>query len=295
MPGFVIDFILATPEQRAATMEAFGNLSPQEQADRMAAVQALPEDVQLRMRALISGQPDPGPGAGGSPAQGSPSDASSGAGAAGGGPPGGGRRGGRGGRGGPEAGPAAAQTKAPDEDEAQWIKYSDDHLEGRGFVAWTTFEHPQLGTVEIGGLAPGIRHEPPESEWLRIADEQSAFVADLVGLFPKFDVGVEHIERVAPGVWRLRVRGANSGELPTRSAIGVKARRIPPIVVALDLDPQAILSGQAVVRWDSIAGHGDYTDAEWLFQAPDGAEVKIEVRSSVFGNRTLTTTLKEAE
>ncbi len=50
VPGFVIDFILATPEERAATMEEFNTLEPGEQAARMQAVAALPEDIQLRMR-----------------------------------------------------------------------------------------------------------------------------------------------------------------------------------------------------------------------------------------------------
>lgn len=289
VPGFIVEFFLATPEQRAVTMEEFGTLSQQEQADRMAAVSALPEDLQLRMRALISGAPDPGAANAGIATQ--PEAQPSG------GRAGGRTGGGRGTRGGSQSAPGGtpAQGATPDADEAKWIKYSDDHLGGRGFVEWQPFEHPQLGPVEIGGLVPGIRHEPPESEWSRIADEQGEFVARLLALMPRLDVTVRSVERVAPGVWRVRVRGSNPGELPTRSAIGEKARRIPPIVVSLGADVDDILAGQRAVRWDTIPGHGAFVEAEWLVKAPDGASLAVEVRSTVFGDRTIQTELKEGE
>lgn len=311
VPGFVIDFIQATPDQRAATMEGFGDLSEAERASRMQAVAALPEDVQLRMRALISGAPDPGPGGSAAPAgaQGGngnaqPEQPSGGGQPAGGGPPPGGRGGRFGGRGGgrfggpggPPGGAAPTSTgKAPEGDEARWIKYSDEHLAGAGFVEWTPFNHPQLGEVEIGGLAPGIRHEPPESDWARIADEQSQFVGRLLAIMPDFAVETRSVERVAEGIWRVRVRGTNPGELPARAAIGVKARRLPPIVVSLGVDVDDILVGQRIERWDTIAGKGGYEEVEWTVKAPDGSTVPVEIRSSVFGDRTLNIELKEGE
>lgn len=308
VPAFVIDFLLASPEERAATMEGFNGLSEGERASRMQAVAALPEDVQLRMRALISGQPDPGAGGGGAPAnaqqperptggpqpEGGPPPA--------GGPPAGGGRGGRftgrGGRGGPPGGGgggAPPQSAAPAGDEAKWIKYSDEHLQGAGFVEWKTVAHPQLGEVEVGGLVPGIRHEPPESEWSRIADEQTLFIAKLLAMMPEVTVEVMSVERIAEGIWRVRVRGTNPGDLPTRAAIGVKAGRLPPIVVSLGVENDDILVGRRNESWDAIAGHGASEEVEWTFKAPDGSSTPVEIRSAVFGDRTLNIELKEAE
>jgi len=272
-PGFIIDFIVATPEERAAYMESFQDMSEAERASNMQAVMALPESIQLRVRALISGQPDPGPFASGG----------------GGGGEAGARPGGRGGRagGGRPGGSAGGGGKAADGDAAAWLKYSDEHLDGRGFVEWTPFNHPQLGEVEIGGLVPGIKHEPRESEWVRVVDEQASFVAGLVGMLPSLEVGVTGVEQVTPGVWRIRLRGTNPGTLPTRAAIGAKARRIPPIVVDLGVDVADIVTGRRLNSWESIPGHGGYEEIEWVVRAPDGSSIPVEIRSSVFGDRTL--------
>lgn len=259
VPQFVIDFILASPEERAEVMAGFDDLSEQEQASRMAAVAALPEDIQLRVRALISGQPDPARA--------------------------------------DEDGPPARRGngKPAEGDEAKWIAYSDDHLGGAGFVEWTPFDHPQLGEVEIGGLVPGIRHEPPEGEWGRLADEQTRFVASLLGMLPRLETRVEGVERLGPGLWRIAVRAENPGGLPTTSAIGEKAGRIPPIVVRLGLEAPQIVSGERVQRWGSIPGHGGRARAEWIVAAPDGARVPVEIRSGVFGDRLLNIELEEID
>ncbi len=279
IPDFVIDFILASSDERAAMMAGFADMSEEEQASRMQMVTDLPEDVQLRMRALISGQPDPGAQAGAS-REGR-----------------GGRAAGRGNRPGGPGGTGSEKntSKTPDTDEAQWIKYSDEHLDGSGFIEWTPFDHPQLGEVEIGGLMPGIRHEPPESEWSRVVNEQTEFIATLLGLMPEFAVETIGVERIAEGIWRIRIRGTNAGDFPTRAAIGVKARRIPPIVVSLRLEVDNIVSGQRLARWDTIAGHGDSVEVEWTIKAPDGSTVAVDIRSIVYGNRTLTIHLTEGE
>jgi hypothetical protein len=112
---------------------------------------------------------------------------------------------------------------------------------------------------------------------------------------PDFAIKTVGVERVADGVWRVRVRGTNAGEFSTRAAIGVKARRIPPIVVSLGVEVDDILIGQRVSRWDAIRGNGDYQEIEWMVKAPDGSTVDVDVRSSVFGDRTLTIELKEGE
>ncbi len=65
----------------------------------------------------------------------------------------------------------------PVEDELKLLRWSDQKLDGDGFVAWKRFDHPQLGPVEIGGFdlirywynVPFDRLEKevaPHSEWL---------------------------------------------------------------------------------------------------------------------------------
>lgn len=260
VPDFVIDFLLASKDERAEMMAGFEDLSPEEQASRMKAMNDLPSGVQERMRSLISGQPDRSMA------------------------PNKGKRAGKGKDKGKDA------TKG---DDAKWLAYSDQTLGGAGFVDWTPFDHPQLGMVEIGGFVPGIKHEPPEADWSRVADEQTEFVAKLLDMMPTLEVRVQEVHQISEGLWRITVRGIDDAAMPTRSSIGTKANRLVPIVVHLGVDVDDIVSGQRDVRWTAIAGAGGYKDASWLLNAPDGATVQVQIRSSVFGDRTLDVPLHE--
>ena len=54
-----------------------------------------------------------------------------------------------------------------------------------------------------------------------------------------------------------------------------------------------IVTGDRLNSWESIAGNGGYEEIEWVVRAPDGASVPVEIRSSVFGNRTLSVELTQ--
>ena len=39
----------------------------------------------------------------------------------------------------------------PAEDDLKLLRWNDEQLDGKGYVDWYPFEHPQLGEVELGG------------------------------------------------------------------------------------------------------------------------------------------------
>ena len=51
----------------------------------------------------------------------------------------------------------------PAEDDLAMLKWSDEQLEGKGYIDWYEFEHPQLGKVELGGwdVLYSWRNPPP--------------------------------------------------------------------------------------------------------------------------------------
>ncbi len=107
--------------------------------------------------------------------------------------------------------------------ELDWLLWNDRVLEGKGFVAWTPFQHPTLGKVEIGGWLRFTRWEPP-------TDLLPAAVAKVVdgplaqvGFVPRLAADV----RVGPrggGRWLVTARAANPGGLATDSAVAAKQR-----------------------------------------------------------------------
>ncbi len=52
----------------------------------------------------------------------------------------------------------------PEEDDLKILRWNDEHLDGKGFVNWRPFEHPQLGAVEIRRLDRPPDHEQPAAQ-----------------------------------------------------------------------------------------------------------------------------------
>lgn len=286
-----------TPEAIRARMRAFQDASPDERAKMMAEFEAMPGAERERITALMrGGQPAqpaaptetpaaaPGQPAGGPPA---------------GGPPGGGRRGrgggggGRGGGGG--GGPSAATPNAePASDDEKWFKYDAERVaagDTSGFIPWTTFKHPQLGEVEIGGWRPGFKHNPPDSEVQRLATEQAAFIRALAAKFPKVTTQGPWVEPLGGGLYRITVRVTNEGQQPTMPAIAVKARRSTPTLLSIGVPVERIVSGEKTARTWALAGSGGTATTTWTITGQPDENVTITLSPSIGTRATLTATL----
>lgn len=265
VPQELIDFIHAAPEQREAIVAEMESMTPEALNERMNLLRQAPMDIQQRVMAIAQGQPDPqAPQA--APVEPAPAAEAP-----------------------PAEEPAARPRKRGDSEDAKWLAWIDDHRAGGGFVDWQPFDHPQLGPVEIGGFAPGVRVNPPQDAVPALIDQQTAFVAGLLERLPTLEIDAPVAERVGPGLWRISLTARNTGLLPTAAAIGVKARRLHPLVFALDpaqtIPTDRILSGSRLARFEAIEGSGATARAEWLVLTGDASEIRIEVRTAHFGNR----------
>ncbi|TVS08476.1 MAG: hypothetical protein EA423_01325 [Phycisphaerales bacterium] len=171
-------------------------------------------------------------------------------------------------------------------EEAKWLAYSDEHRDGEGFVEWRSFDHPDLGEVEIGGFVPGFRFNPPEEELGRLAEEQASFAIALLEMFPRLEVSEPVVESLGGGVYRITLRLSNPGKLATRAAISNKVRRIAPIILRPDVEPDRIVSGERLHRVSPI-GPGGHADVSWIINASGEDSVTIEVHGREMGDRTV--------
>lgn len=123
----------------------------------------------------------------------------------------------------------------PFEDDVKLLKWSDEKLEGKGYVDWYPFDHPQLGPVEIGGWDAfyAFRNPPPaflEKEVGPLGD----WVIWQASLTPKLELRECRVEPLGsqdasfgtlgaasegsgPAV-RIRLAVQNTGWLPTNVA-----------------------------------------------------------------------------
>ncbi len=245
---------------------AFAEVQAMPEDKRLEAFQALqdlPDDVRQRIRAIVSGQDDPGA----TTKSESPKKSDD------------------------KKSPKKKNGKG---DDAKWLAYSDDKREGSGFIPWTSFDHPDFGAVEIGGFVPGFRMNPPSEELERLATEQAAFVRDLVGMFPVIRTDPVSVKKLDQGLWQVSLRIHNDGKLPTRSAKGVKARRLPPMRIEINLPTERVLSGQRRVMVNTIEP-GVFQDASWMVLGELGDTITIEVKSAEFGDRALDVVLTDVE
>ncbi|MCC6660757.1 MAG: hypothetical protein IT437_07715 [Phycisphaerales bacterium] len=191
---------------------------------------------------------------------------------------------------------APSSSRAPDSpDDAKWVTYSDEKRDGKGFLDWKPFDHPQLGKVEIGGFVPGFRMNPPEEDLPRLADEQAKFASALLDKFPRIGKPTTAAVFVAPGIWRISVRAVNDGFLPLQSAMAGKARRVPPARFSIDVPVDRILVGQKIVRFPAVAG-GAAAEAQWVVRVPDGEAVNVHYAPVTGGDRVIEVrTLKVAD
>ncbi|MBT3380318.1 MAG: hypothetical protein HN742_21300 [Lentisphaerae bacterium] len=101
------------------------------------------------------------------------------------------------------------------------------------FRAWTPFEHPQLGLIELGGLLGRHMAGPTLKELRTIAANTYRFTLDHAGDHPKVvveDVCAEHVDGT---VYRIRARVANRGQFPTHiTNKGRSLRRLQTVQVA---------------------------------------------------------------
>ena len=98
----------------------------------------------------------------------------------------------------------------------QLLQFCDEHLQGRGFVDWTAFEHPDLGPVEIGGWDMFYLFRNPPTEFLQAELEPlSRWVIWLARANPRLVLAEQNEVRLGDGLHRLELVIDNAGWLPT--------------------------------------------------------------------------------
>ncbi len=184
----------------------------------------------------------------------------------------------------------------PVEDDLKMLKWSDEALEGKGYVAWYPFEHPQLGPVEIGGLDAlyAFRNPPPKF----LEKEISTFPDWLLWqalLSPRIELHSLVVTPLGEGAYRVRLVVDNSGWLPTYVTKKALERKVVRGVIAeIELPEGATLEtgrmreeiGQLEGRaYKGVGGFGWTADpteerakVEWVIRARPGQTVRVVAR-----------------
>jgi hypothetical protein len=152
------------------------------------------------------------------------------------------------------------------------------------FVAWTPFEHPELGPVEIGGLAPFARVEPPAEVGREIATKHLDWFLTLGDLLPRVQLAECTRERLGDGLTRVHAVVQNDAFLPLLSRSGRRTDTTRPAKVVLELPEAATLvAGDPVERCRDLAGSGGRCEFTWLVHGPAAMELAVRVETDHAG------------
>jgi hypothetical protein len=175
-----------------------------------------------------------------------------------------------------------ADEKKGDPKELASLAFSDRWLEGKGFTAWKTYNHPTLGEVEIGGFTPFVDNTPPVAMVDSLLDLQLPYVFELVKRLPALQFSETKLTEKGGGVYQLEAWVTNEGYLPFPTAMG-KRNKIPaPAVITLTGEGIEILSGKKRTPLTEMGGKKSARYL-WLVRAPKKGAMTLQLESKQAG------------
>jgi len=199
----------------------------------------------------------------------------------------------------------------PFEDDLTMLKWSDEVLEGQGYVNWYEFEHPQLGKVELGGwnMMYCWRNPPPQFLEKEIAPFSDWMIWHLL-ISPKLELHSTEVTELGEDTYKVRLVAQNTGWLPSYvSKKALEKKVVRAVVCEIELpDGASLQSGKireevgqlegraytssALTVWGSTAATSDRVKVEWVVKAPKGTEINLVARHQRAGTVRATVTLE---
>ncbi len=116
-----------------------------------------------------------------------------------------------------------------EDDELKLLQWNDKVLNGDGFVNWSSFEHPQLGHVEIGGwkFKYTFQNPPLINNYLQDVchhNAQFAFVHALMN--PIIKIVNNGVKEISQNTYEISISIVNHGVLPTYVSSQAMQRKV---------------------------------------------------------------------
>lgn len=184
----------------------------------------------------------------------------------------------------------------PVEDDLKLLRWNDEKLDGKGFVDWQPFDHPQLGPVELGGWDAiySIRNPPPQYLEAEVKPHADWLVWHLL-ISPRLEVLSLDVRHLGGEAHAIRLVVHNTGWLPSYVTKKALERKLVRGVVAEITLPEGaeLVSGLLREEGPELEGRAyqsagvfgwvanttaDRAKFEWVVRVPGGGEVHLTAR-----------------
>lgn len=184
-------------------------------------------------------------------------------------------------------------------DALKLLKWSDEVLEGKGYVDWYEFEHPQLGKVELGGwdFQYSWRNPPPQLLEKEIEPFAEWFIWQALST-PKLELFDLTVTELAEDTYHIRFALHNTGWMPTYcTKMALQKAVLRGITAEIDLPEGASLktgkermdvgqlegrsnAGASLMPWGiaSVSETSNRVIIEWVVQAEKDTEITLTAK-----------------
>jgi len=142
--------------------------------------------------------------------------------------------------------------------------WNDKNIKGEGFINWKSYEHPELGTVEIGGWNRKFTFQNPPVKFLKSEIQQYVeWMLWLAETSPLLSINTTEVTAVEKNkVVTLTSEIQNIGYLPTNiTQRAIEANINQPVRAVLQLKNAELISGKLRTDLGHITGSRDSDDA----------------------------------
>ena len=190
--------------------------------------------------------------------------------------------------------PESPGTGGEDPNMKALLAFSDNVLQGEGFVSWTPFQHPTLDDVEIGGAVPYTDSTPPPTMIEELVKGQVPWIFELATKLPRVNILKTDIAPKSATVYELTVWVQNSGELPLPTAMGKRNQHVGPTVLTIEGEGFVILSGKQRTTLNSIDAMKSMK-LTWLIQSEKPQTLRLTLESANAWNDSAEVRLGDAQ
>ncbi len=172
--------------------------------------------------------------------------------------------------------PKQKDSKEGDPKLKALLAFSDSYLDGKGFVNWTPYKHPELGEVEIGGAVPYTDNTPPVAMVDSLLSAQVPWIFDIAKKLPKLKILKTETIAKGSGVYELNIWIENVSYLPFPTAMGKRNKQPAPAIIILEGDKLNILSGKKRTPVSDLSGM-QTKKLNWLIMVDKKSQLDIKL------------------
>jgi hypothetical protein len=106
-----------------------------------------------------------------------------------------------------------------DANQTETIKFNDELTQGRQYVDWKPYKHPQYGDIEIGGFKHDTQRPPEGFLQEEECHRNASFVLFHAHHLPHLKIEEPTVTSIGPKLWRVQVPVLNDRALPSMAEI----------------------------------------------------------------------------